>query len=77
MEITHINVLRLLPCVVSDVPELVILGRRNRAIANFELDQRVRMRPRGENLTRTGQAGLRVAGNTMLPTRKFYDRSLV
>ena len=44
MEITHINVLRLLPCVVSDVPELVILGRRNRAVAHFKLHQRAVVR---------------------------------
>ena len=46
-QITGINVLRLLPRLIRDIPELVILSSRNRRIANLELDQRVRMRPCG------------------------------
>ena len=53
-QITGINVLSLLPRIVRDIPELVILRRRNRAITNLELDQRVGVWPRRQNLTSTG-----------------------
>ena len=52
-QITGINVLSFLPRLIRDIPELVILSRGNRAIANLELHQRVRMRPRRQNLTST------------------------
>ena len=44
-QITSINLLSLLPRLISDIPKLVILSCRNRGVANFELKQRVRMRP--------------------------------
>ena len=50
-QITSINVLSLLPGVVSDVPKLVILGRRNRAIANLKLDECAGASPRWSNQT--------------------------
>ena len=59
-QITGINVLRFLPGVVRDVPKLVILSCRNRRVANLKLDQRVRMRPRRQNLTSTGKTSLRI-----------------
>ena len=61
-QITGINVLSLLPRLISDIPELVILSRRNRRIANLELDQRVRMWPRRQNLTSTRHPGLGIVG---------------
>ena len=52
--------LSLLPGVVGDVPELVILSRRNRRIANFELDERVFVRPDRRYCTSTRLTRLRV-----------------
>ena len=40
-QIAGINVLSLLPRLIRDIPKLVILSRRNRAIANLELDEGV------------------------------------
>ena len=45
-QITGINVLSLLPRLIRDIPKLVILSRRNRRVANLELDQRVSVWPR-------------------------------
>ena len=50
-QIASINVLSLLPRVVGDIPELVILSRRNRAVADFELDECAGASPRWSNQT--------------------------
>ena len=59
-QITGINVASLLPQLIRNIPKLLILGCGNRAIANLELDQRVRMWPRRQNLTSTGKTSLRI-----------------
>ena len=61
-QITGINVLGFLPGVVGDVPELMILGRGNRCVTDFELDERVRVRPRRPNSPGAGLIGLGCAG---------------
>ena len=61
-QITGINVLGFLPRVVSDIPELVILSRGDCCVANLELDQRVRMRPLGEDFAWSGFSGFGVVG---------------
>ena len=50
-QITGINVLSLLPGIVGNVPKLVILSRRNRAVADFELDECAGASPRWSNQT--------------------------
>ena len=38
-QITGINVLRLLPRLIRNIPKLVILSRGDRGVADFELDE--------------------------------------
>ena len=44
--IADIDVLGFLPRLIRDIPKLVILSCRDCCVADFELDQRVRVRPR-------------------------------
>ena len=61
-QITSINVLSLLPRVVSDIPELVILRRRNRRVTNLELDEGVFVWPDRGYRTGAGFPALRSEG---------------
>ena len=58
--VAWVDVLGFLPRIVGDVPELVILGRRDRAVAYFVFDQRVRIRPSSEDFAWSGLAGFGV-----------------
>ena len=53
-QITGINVLGFLPPLIRNIPTLVILGRRDRAVAYFVFDERVGVRPSSENLAWSG-----------------------
>ena len=50
-QVTLVDVLSLLPQLISDIPKLVILSRGNRAIANLELDECAGASPRWSNQT--------------------------
>ena len=59
-QITGINVLSLLPRLIRDIPKLVILRRRNRRVADLELDEGVFVWPGGEDFSGAGLAGFEV-----------------
>ena len=61
-QITGINVLSLLPRLIRDIPKLVILSRGDRRAADFELDERVLMRPDCGYRTSAGFSALRSEG---------------
>ena len=63
-QITGVNVLSLLPRLISDVPELVVLGRRNRCVTNLELDEGVFVWPDRGYRTGAGFTALRVMAQT-------------
>ena len=61
-QVALVNVLGFLPFVVGDVPELVILSRGNRRVADFELDEGVFVWPNRGYRTGAGFTALRVMG---------------
>ena len=63
-QITGINVLGLLPRLIRDIPELVVLGRRNRCVTNLELDEGVFVWPDRGYRTGAGFTALRVMAQT-------------
>ena len=58
--VAWVDVLGFLPRLVGDVPELVILSRGDRAIANLELDECVFVRPNRCHFTSTRLTRLRI-----------------
>ena len=60
--VAWVDVLRLLPRLISDIPKLVILSRGDRRVADFELDEGVFVWPNRGYRTSAGISALRVMG---------------
>ena len=69
--VAWVDVLGFLPRLIRDVPELVILSRGDRAIANLELDEGVFMRPDCGYRTSAGFTALWVMGPNEIADSEF------